>query len=211
MTAPMSKDFLTEDAKEALTGAIRSIEARSCAEVVIAVRAKSAAYLHADLISGIIAGLGALAYTLWGPQAFSLFSIFLDPILVGGLVGALTSQLPYTRRWFTPTKIREGWVKRAARAAFYEKGVRGTSQRIGLLVYISLLERHAAVIVDSGVDAAVDPEAWAGAVAAIDAAVDRGANGVEVAPLIEKLGDILEPCLPVSEDDVNELPDEVCG
>ncbi len=207
----MSKSFLTDEAKEALTGAIRSIEARSCAEVVIAVRVRSASYLHADLISGILAALATLAYTLWSPHGFSLVSIFLDPIVVGILFGLLTSRLPYTRRWFTPTGTREAWVARAARAAFYEKGVRATSQRIGILVYISLLERHSSVVIDSGVQQAVDPAEWEPAVKAIDAAVDRGLDGVEVARVIDKLGDILEPCLPVSDDDVNELPDEVCG
>lgn len=207
----MSKRFLTDDSKKALTGAIRVIEARSCAEVVIAVRATSAAYLHADLIAGAIGALGTLAYTLWGPQTFSLLSIFIDPIIVGALVGLLSSRLPYMRRLFTPTNIREAWVRRAAKATFYEKGVRATSDRIGILVFVSLLERHAAVIADSGVTAAVDPDEWQRAVTAIDVAVARGQDGVEVARVIERLGDLLEPCLPRSEDDVNELPDEVCG
>jgi len=211
MATPMSKAFLTDEAKEALTGAIRAIEARSCAEVVIAVRAKSAAYLHADLISGILAGLATLAYTLWSAHGFSLVSILLDPIGVGVLFGLLTSQLPYTRRWFTPTGIRQRWVRRAAKAVFYEKGIRATSQRIGILVYISLLERHATVVTDSSIDDAVDADAWTKGVGVIDRAVDQGVDGVAVAALIEQLGDILEPCLPVSEDDVNELPDEVSG
>jgi len=207
----MSKRFLTDEAKEALTGAIRSIEARSCAEVVIAVRARSGSYLHADLISGILAGLATLAYLLWGPQAFSLYSIFIEPIVVGGLFGLLTSRLPYTRRWFTPTKYREAWVDRAAKAAFFEKGVRATTERIGLLVFVSLLERHSAVICDSGVKNAVEPLTWAKAVAAIDDAVAHGQDGVQVAKAIDALGDLLAPCLPVTDDDVNELADEVCG
>jgi len=46
-------------------------------------------------------------------------------------------------------------------------------------------------------------------VAELDAIVGRGEDGVALAKAIEGLAELLEPCMPRSEDDVNELPDEV--
>jgi putative membrane protein len=207
----MPKRFLTDPAKQALTAAIRAIEQRSSAEVVIAVRARSASYLHADLIAGALAGVGALAFLLYSSWSFPVWSILVEPIVVGGLVGAAGSRVPALRRLLTPAAVRARWVRRDAQATFCDKRVRSTRDRTGVLVYIALTEQRAEVIADTGVEDAVDPETWRRGVAAVDAAVAAGGDGQVVAAAIEKLGDVLAPVLARSADDVNELPDEVCA
>ena len=58
----MGKPFLTDEAKKALTEAVQEVEASTSAELVVAIRARSGSYLHADLIAGIAVGLAALAF-----------------------------------------------------------------------------------------------------------------------------------------------------
>lgn len=203
--------FLTDDSKRALTASIRAVESQSSAEVVIAVKPQSAHYVHADFIVGAAATFATLAYLLFSAQAFAPISILIDPFVAGALVGFLASRSPELRRALTPSATRQRWVGRAARAAFYEKGIRRTSARTGILVYISLLERRAEVVADSGVTDAVPAAAWARATGAIRDAVARGAAAAEVARAIEALAEPLAPALPHSDDDVNELPDEVAG
>jgi len=207
----MHKRFLSDEAKQALTGAIKSVEGRSSAEVVIAVRARSASYLHSDLIAAIVAGVATVAFLLYSRFEFPLWSFLVDPVLAGLVVGVAASQVPMLRRLFTPESVRARWVARAARATFFEKRVRQTRERTGLLVFISLTERRAEVVTDTGIDDAVPAAAWKQAAAAIDRAVREGGDGVAVAARIEALGEILEPVLEHSPDDINELPDEVCG
>ena len=108
-----------------------------------------------------------------------------------------------------PASARAARVQVGAQAAFFARGVRRTRQRVGILVYISLLERSAEVLADDGVIAEVPAEPWAEAVAAIVRQVGAGADGAAVAKAIEGLAPVLEGCLPRAEDDVNELPDEV--
>jgi putative membrane protein len=207
----MPRRFLNDEAKQALRASIGTVEAKSSAEVVIAVRARSGHYHHVGFAVGALAAFAALAFTLFSRWEFSLWSILFDPVLCGVVAGLAASQIPPLSRWLTPPSIRRAWVRRAARATFYEKGIRLTRGRTGVLIYVSLLERMCEVVCDSGVLGAVARGPWDRAVEALQEAVARGGSGVDVAREIEALGAVLAPVLPRAEDDENELPDEVCG
>lgn len=203
--------FMSDEAKAALTAAVKAVEARTSAELVIAVRGQSGSYLHADLLAGSIASIVVLACLLYLPVDFGLHSFLIDPIVAGVVFGLLSSRVPGLRRALTPASRRDAQVEEGAHAAFFRRGIRRTSASIGVLVYISVLERRVEVLADDGVAAAVPEAEWARAVEAIAAELRAGADGVRVARIIEGLAEVLEPCLPRSEDDVNELPDEVEG
>ncbi len=205
----MGRPFLTEAATEALTGAIKSVEARSSAEVVITVRAESARYGHVGYVCGAAAAFALLAFLLYSPFDFSYWSLLLDPLIAGLLLGYGCWRVDALRRLLTSTSAGRDAVLQAARATFFAKGVRNTSGRTGVLVYISVLERRAEILADSGVVTAVSDHAWTEAVGAVRGAVAAGEDGVAVARIIEDLAEVLEPALPRAEDDVNELPDGV--
>lgn len=206
----MPPPFLTDDAKAALSAAAREIEAKSCAEVVISVRPSSGAYLQADLAVGIATGASVIALLLFLPRAFGLVWFLVDPLIVGALAALVSSWSPGLRRALTPAGVRRRWVERAARSRFVERRVHGTAGRSGILVYISRLEREAALVADLGVEAAVAlSPAWASAVAELEAAVRRGEDGVRVSRCIRELAPPLAEALPRPVDDVNELADEV--
>lgn len=202
---------MSEEAKEAFGKAIESVEGVSSAEVVVAVRRRSRRYVHANFIVGILGAFAALATMLYVDYSFSLSSILIDPLIAGVVVGLLSNAFAPLQRWMTPASVKHAAVKTAAQSTFYEKGVRHTSGRTGILVYVSLLERRCEVVPDSGILVAVADGAWKRACARVDAALTHEKDGVAIARAIERLGDVLGPALPVSEDDVNELPDEVCA
>jgi putative membrane protein len=205
----MAKPFLTDEAKAALTAAVKAVELRTCAEVVIVVRAQSGSYLHADALAGALAGIATLTLLLFSPWEFALHYFVIDPIVVGALVGWFASRTSALRRLLTPRRMIDAAVTTHAHATFHERGIGHTSDRVGILVYISLLERRAEVVADRGVEKAADAGAWKPLCERIADAVARGEDGLAVAKIIERIGDVLEPCLPRAADDVNELPDEV--
>ncbi len=175
----------------------------------MAVRARSDGFLHADLIAGILAALAGLTVLLFSPRPFALVWFVIDPLLAGVLGGILASRLPAVRRALTFQRVRRRQVETAARATFVEKGVHATTGRTGVLVYISLLEREAAVIHDLGVETLATTDGWRLAVEEIEEAVRRGEDGVAVAALMRALGDVLAPALVRGADDVDELANEV--
>jgi putative membrane protein len=201
--------FSSDEDKAALVAAIQAVEARTSAELVICVRRQSGSYLHADLLAGIAAAIAALACLLYLPVDFGLHAFLIDPILAGVVVALSCSRLPMLRRWLTRAAVREHAVQEAAHASFFAKGIRRTSDAIGILIYISALERRAVVVIDDGVARAVPEQDWRAAVLVLEASVHAGADARVVCKAIEALGEVLQPCLPRSEDDVNELSDEV--
>ena len=201
--------FLDDGAKAALTAAARSVEERSSAEVVIAVRGRSSTYRQVDVAVGALAAYAALGFILFSPWPFDVWWIFIDPLLAGVGGALLAAPFPAVRRALTAPATRRRAVETAACAAFLEKRVGETRDRTGLLVYVSLLERGASVVADRGIRDAVDAKAWAQGVAAIDAAVARCEKGEAVAARIAALGEVLARALPRRAGDVNELSDEV--
>src|SRR5258706_7350506 len=206
----MANLFLTDESKAALLAAVSTVEEASSAELVIAARQRSGSYLHVDLAVGIVAGLETLAMLLYSSWSFELIWFLVDPLVVGALAGLAFHRGPLLIRTFTGRAARRGRVETAARSVFVERRVYSTSGRTGILLYLSLLEREAVLVVDVAVEALAKTDAWRAAVGEIEAAMRRGASGVEVAAKVSGLAAVLGPVLPRSENDVDELPNEVC-
>jgi putative membrane protein len=205
----MAKTFLTDDAKRALSEAMHAVESACGAELVIAVRKRSGPYLDGALTAAIAGGLAVLAFLLFSPWDFRLEYFLVDPVVVGILAGLGASRSPAVLRLATGRAGRHLRVGAAARATFVDKHVDRTSRRTGILLYISLLEREAEVVADSGIDPAAATPAWRQAVAALQEAVGRGEDGVQVAAHVRGLAPVLGPVCARVEGQVNELQDEV--
>ena len=204
------KRFLTGEVKRAFTGAVGGVESRSGAELVVAVRARSSTYRHVELIAGVAVTFATLAFMLLTPShTFGALSLLVDPFIAGVAAALVATQIDPLHRLLTSRRVRAERVRIAAQSTFFENGVRLTSERTGVLIYLSLLERAAHVVADTGVIEAVDAGEWERACAAIDRALAGEEDGLAVAAAIAALGDVLEPALPRSQFDVNELADEV--
>jgi putative membrane protein len=206
----MARPFLNEESKTALAAAVGAIESCSSAELVVAVRPRSGSYLHADLIWGIGAALAALAVLLYSRWEFALIWFLIDPLVLGALAALAASRSSLLRRAFTPRSKRRERVETAARSTFVERRIHTTAGRTGILLYISVLEREAAVVVDAGVEALAATEAWGKAIGDIEGTVRLGADGGAVAERLHGLAALLSPVLERSAADVDELPNEVC-
>ena len=206
----MGKPFLTDEAKRALTEAVREVEASTSAELVVAVRARSGSYLHTDLIAGIVVGLAALAFLLFSQWEFGLLWFVIDPVVAGLLGGLIASRFPGLRRLLTRPGVRRRLAQAAARCLFLEKRVHGTAGRTGFLLYVSVLEREAVVVTDLGLETLAATESWQRAIGAIEDGVRQGEDGVRIAERVRAFAHICGPALPRAHDDVDELANEVC-
>lgn len=202
----MTKLF-DDEGKHALTEAIKDIEARSSIEVVIAVRRSADAYRAFDLGIGIACATGALAFMLFSQFAFDTTALLLDPLVAGIAFTLFSAYAPWIKHFFIPVRMRRASVHRAALAAFLERGVHRTRGRTGVLVFLSLLEGMAEIVVDTGVEPHLDETERKALGAALERALP--AKGIAVAKALRMLGDMVADRLPGLPDDVNELPDEV--
>ena len=201
-------EFFRPSARRRATEAVKAVEARTAAEIVIAVRKNSGSYRGTDLgFAALVAAL-ALAFFWLSPIVFDAAKMSLDTAAVFVLAAVASLSVPPLRRALAGKRTLRANAERAARAAFYDQGILRTSGRTGILVFVSIFERAAVLVPDIGVDPAKLGEPYAAAEKAIRAAVAR-ADFDAFLKAVESLGPALEGALPRAADDVNELPDQV--
>jgi putative membrane protein len=198
--------FFQDAAKKRTEAAVKSVESKTAAELVVAVRRSSGHYRVIDLSFGAVAALLTLAFQWLSPIAFDPALISLNVALTFAVAAVACGNIGPLRRLLAGKRCRAA-AELAAKAAFVDLGISKTTGRTGILVFVSMFERTAVVVPDVAVDRTAI-EGFAAIETAIERAVRAGDFDAFVAAL-ESLGPTLAPALPRSEDDVNELPDEV--
>ena len=201
-------DFFSDEAKRATAESVRSVEAQTSAEVVVAVRPRSGHY-------GVLAyhfGVGLAALVVVGllvvPQVFSVEAIALDGVLAFAIGTLVSANFDTLLRFLSRKATLSTNVNSAARAAFFDLGISRTSGRNGLLVYVTLFERRCLVLTDIGIDPGALEPGWVAATTELERAVEcRDLPAFHQA--LQTLGPLLGRVHERSADDVNELPDEV--
>ncbi len=202
--------FLTDAGKRALSDAIEAVEARSRAEIVVVVRPVAGDYLGPDLIIANLAALGTLAFLLCSPWEFALYWFFIQPALMVPAVVAVLRAAPDLRRLYLRDARREDATRQAAAAAFFQKGIRNTRERTGVLVFVAVAEQKIEILADAGITAQLPKTAWREAAGLLEAVFHDGGDAVELAERIEQaLGPRLERWCEARPDDIDELPNEI--
>jgi len=205
---PGRRGFDGAAARERTTDAVREIEAQTGAEVVVAVRPSSGHYRHADYLFGFVVALGTLTALLFLPVDFPIETFPLD-VAVGFVLGALLAELvPPLRRLLVAPSLRQANVRRAALAAFVELGVSRTRRRTGVLIYVSMFERHVEVVADVGLLPTAVEREWEACAAGLLTAVRPRFDAQRFLDALRAFGPVLARLAPRGDDDVNELPDD---
>ena len=122
---------------------------------------------------------------------------------------ALLLSLPMIRFRIVPKRRLHGRAHVVAMQQFLAQGIHLTEKRTGVLIFASAAERYAEIVADSGINAKVAPDAWAGAVAALVGAIKTGRPGDGFVAAIELCGAELARNFPPGDLNPNELPDRV--
>jgi putative membrane protein len=186
----------------ALADAVRELERRSCAEVVVEIRSRSGSYAHADARFASIVAWVALLVLLFSPWPFRAGWVAIDVAMAWVLGLFIARKSDAVRRLVTTQRERVAQARTMAAAVFHDRGVANTSRESGVLVFLSMLERHIEVLADRGVLAAVPSLEWNRIAAA---AQERNADPATLAGVVAALAPLLERHLPSHEGDVDEL------
>ena len=193
-------------AREALTDCVRKIETTTDAELVLVVRARSGSYRHADYLCGAVLAFVGLLFLLFSPFEFHQYWVAIDVALLFLLGAFVCSRSNWLRRLLTSRKFRSEAARTAAAAMFYEAGIANTSAEMGLLIYVSILERRLELIADRGVLKGVNALEWNQILFELHQAGGKPEPQTLLAGL-EKLGSLLGRHLPATGENPNELPD----
>lgn len=213
--------------RQHIAAAVAAAERGTDAEIVTIVAPRSDAYhdvgLHYAVLAMLLVPVGlALVPQAWIDRAVALV-LGWDAHLTRGLVmlyifakmAAAFLIVRYAlacmpwRMALTPgsTKVRR--VRRRATELFRAACLGRTKRRTAVLLYLSLAERRAEIVVDEGIHGKVDPSEWGDAMAALVREVRAGRPGEGMAQAVERIGKVLAAHVPALQDNPNEIPDGV--
>ncbi|MEZ0223382.1 MAG: TPM domain-containing protein [Alphaproteobacteria bacterium] len=160
---------ITEKMRDDIRKAIGDLEKSTSGEMVCVVAQSSARYVFFPMLwaAGIalllplINPISALADRP-PPVTFPLQSLAF--LALAGLF--LCTPLRY---FLTPLAIRENQCQRAAFEQFFLRGLHETAHRSGVLLFVSVAERHAQIIADVGINGKVRDGVWKGIIDALTA------------------------------------------
>jgi len=216
-----ASQLFSDEQKRRVAQAVAEAEGRTAAEIVPVVVVSSGRYDRAEDIFGVLLGLAAMIaadlllpaapaeHGSWGgmPPALRLLIQALA-VVTGFIAGAaLATRIGWLRRLFIPRSQMRDEVEARARAVFFDSRVHHTAAKSGLLVYVSLQERMAAVLADKGAMA----ELGALAVERLrDGLIEQLRKGDVIDALcrtVRTAGEELAAVLPSATENVNELSD----
>lgn len=204
---------LSDHEHERIADAIRSAEAETAGEIYCVVARSSDPYFYpaAFFVSLAMLTLSvAFAFALEFWWVSVRLPVFMIAVVLAFLSAyALLYFLPGLRMHFVPRRLRYQRAHGNALKQFLARNVHITTARTGVLIFVSLSERYAEVVADSGINAKVPQETWNTIVAELvgHASRDRLADGFIIA--IRAVSDLLSEHFPRLGDDGNELDDHL--
>lgn len=202
----MKRAKFDDTAREALTECVKKIETTTDAELVLVVRARSGSYRQADYLFGVLLAFAGLLFLLFAPFDFHQYWVAIDVALLFGIGAFITSRSNSLRRLLTTEKFRSALARTGAAAMFYEAGIANTNAEMGILIYLSILERRLELIADRGILKGVNALEWNRLVSELHEA-GRKADAQTLQVGLENLGELLSKHCPATGENPNELPD----
>lgn len=169
--------------------------------LVVAGVAKSFDYALGGWTDGRLTATHAAVLTTLTTYALLQCMVFLTVFVV--------VSIPSMRRRLTPRSLKRLRVRGRAQEQFFERGLDRTSERTGVLIFISLNDRLAEVLADRGINDRVDALAWSDVVADLLAGIRQGKPADGIVAAVRRCGRLLAGPFPASPDNSNELSDRV--
>jgi putative membrane protein len=199
--------MFSNEEKARVSEAIGRAERKTAGEIVVVVAAASDDYLFVPVLAGAFAGL-LVPWLLIFFTPLGLAAIYLTQLCV--FLGVSLAALPRrVRTALAPKPIKRLRARRHAMEQFLAQNLHTTSQRTGVLIFVSVAERQVEIVADAEIDRRVAAGTWQAIVDELTAALAKGeaANGLIAA--VAAVGAHLAQHFPPETRDHNELPDHL--
>lgn len=198
--------FSAEDERR-ISEAITSAERATSGEIVVVVAAHSDGYFYMPPLVGAIVAL-LVPWLLIYFSTLGLVSIYLTQLAVFAIVTALLLPMR-VRTALVPSSFKRLHAHRRAIEQFLVQNLHTTAGRTGVLLFVSVAERHAEIVADKGIDAVVPPGTWKKIIDGLTAAIGEGHSADGFVAAIAAIGGHLTRHFPPDAHDPNELPDHL--
>ncbi|MBV1700385.1 MAG: TPM domain-containing protein [Hyphomicrobiales bacterium] len=190
-----------------ISDAIAQAERQTRGEIVCVLAHASSDYANVPLLWASMIAL----IVPWPLIAFTQMSVqriyIMELVVFIGLFLLLSR--PALRLWLVPKRVLRAQAHRAALGQFMMRGVSNTTERTGILIYVSLAERYARVIADEGIAAKIAQPEWQQIVDALVAHAQKGDMATGFVEAVAAAGRHLAAHFPPDATPKDQLPNRI--
>jgi len=200
--------LLTESDKKALREAIRLAETNTRGEIVTVIARTSGDYFYYPTLWAALLAIVSPTLLLALPVEFGPLGIVELQLL---LFVAFSLLLRFTaiKMRLVPRAVQRLHAERRAREQFHAQNLHRTREQSGILLFVSVAERHVEILADSGIHAKVPPGTWDAIVAAFTTRVRERNVATGFLEAVNAIGAQLATHFPAEGVNPNELPDHL--
>ena len=216
-----ASQLFNDEQRRQVDQAVATAEANTSTEIVPVVATASGRYDRAEDIIGLWFAIAtAVVLWVWLPRpadelgswsgismVWQIVALIAGTVVAFVLGAVIGSKVGWLRRLFTPRREMRDDVNRRARESFFDNRIHHTADATGLLLYVSLFERMAAVIADQEVLEKLGQPALDELCAELTDRLRAGHPTDAMCAVLIIAGERLGAVLPRAADDVNELAD----
>lgn len=190
-----------------VAAAITEAEKKTAGEIVAVVAGQSSTYLY---IPFMWAALVALLVP-WPLIYFTWISVqWIYGIQLAVFLALLVVMLPLpVRLMLVPRTVKRARAHARAVEQFLAQNLHTTAGRTGVLIFVSVAERYAEILADTGIDAKVAKGTWQQIVDQLTSEIGSGKAADGFVHAIGSVGKHLAKHVPPGSNDPNELPDHL--
>jgi len=205
MATLIDKYFSTNDL-EAVEKTIKKAESSTSGEITVEIASQSRNWRRESLIHALVAAVvcGLVALYLTREENWGMYYNFTQTVL-WGIIGFVVAYFGWGR-----FLKRRGRRQKAVWLRAMDRFHRLTPVRnlAGVLIFVSLDEDEAAIVVDEGMASKVPSEYWQTLRAALIDALRQSKHVEGIVRAIETVGGEMALHFPREDGDINELPDK---
>lgn len=207
----LATDFLTQEEQDRVTQAVQQAELQTSGEIVPMIVSFSYEYPRAVFLATVLYSLivtYALAHLLstylW-IDFFNIHYFFLLFIPLSIMFFWIVSKYRSLARMFIPAEQMAAEVEEEATKSFFTERLYETKEDNGILLFISVFEKKAWILADSGINERIDQAVWQEIVDTLTAEIRKNNRGDGICMAIERIGAILKDHFPYKRNDTDEL------
>lgn len=202
------KKYLDVEGLKEIEDSVACAEKSTSGEIVPVIVRSSSAVGH---VPSMLFLIGMLAFTLvslgqW-PNLEWIHNWWVLPIWICLLVplSGILCRLPYIQKLFISRSDAKMQAFHRANLEFYRSQIDQTQGSTGILLFVSLMERHAFVLADRGISEKLPSSTWDEVVSLLVEGAKKKDLATGFRQAIESCEEILKEHYPIKEDGRNEL------
>jgi putative membrane protein len=199
--------IISDDGKRAVESAIAKAEQGTSGEIVAVIANASGDYYYVPYMWAALLALivpWPLIYLTWMPVQ----DIYVLQLAVFAAF-AIALHYPPLRFALVPKAVMRRRAHQRAVEQFVAQDIYTTAGHTGVLLFVSVAERYAEIVVDQAIHAKVPDNEWQDIIASLTATIGRGDPVAGLIAAIGRIGEHLAAHFPPTPDKQNLLPNHL--